>query len=55
MLKNRHGLVVSRRLSATTGTAWREAAMHLVEAVPDRHRLTVDVDKAMGLKTASKF
>jgi transposase len=46
LMENRHGLVVSPRLTAATGTAEREAAVGLVEGVPGRHRLTVGADKA---------
>ncbi|MDD2901724.1 MAG: IS5 family transposase [Syntrophales bacterium] len=46
LMENRHGLVVSPRLTAVTGTAEREAAVGLVEAVPGRHRITVGGDKA---------
>ena len=46
LMENRHGLVVSPRLTAATGTAEREAAVGLVEAVPGRHRITVGADKA---------
>jgi transposase len=46
LMENRHGLVVSPRLTAATGTAEREAAVGLVEAVPGRHRITVGGDKA---------
>ncbi len=46
LMDNRHGLVVSPRLTAATGTAEREAAVDLVEAVPGRHRITVGADKA---------
>jgi transposase len=46
LMENRHGLVVSPRLTAATGTAEREAAVALVEAVPGRHRITVGADKA---------
>ncbi len=45
-MENRHGLVVSPRLTAATGTAEREAAVDMVEAVPGRHRITVGGDKA---------
>jgi transposase len=41
LMENRHGLVVSPRLTAATGTAEREAAVGLVEGVPGRHRITV--------------
>jgi transposase len=46
LMENRHGLVVSPGLTAATGTAEREAAVGLVEAVPGRHRITVGGDKA---------
>jgi transposase len=46
LMENRHGLVVSPRLTAATGTAEREAAVGLVETVPGRHRITVGGDKA---------
>ncbi|MEW6658015.1 MAG: IS5 family transposase [Thermodesulfobacteriota bacterium] len=46
LMENRHGLIVSPRLTAATGTAEREAAVSLVEAVPGRHRITVGADKA---------
>ena len=46
LMENRHGLVISPRLTAATGTAEREAAVGLVEAVPGRHRITMGADKA---------
>jgi transposase len=46
LMENRHGLVVSPRLTAATGTAEQEAAVGLVEGVPGRHRITVGADKA---------
>jgi len=46
LMENRHGLVVSPRLTAATGTAEREAAVGLVEGIPGRHRITVGTDKA---------
>ena len=46
LMENRHGLIVSPGLSAATGTAERETAVRLVEAVPGRHRITVGGDKA---------
>ncbi len=46
LMDNRHGLVVSPGLTAATGTAEREAAVDLVEAVPGQHRITVGADKA---------
>jgi transposase len=46
LMENRHGLIVSPRLTQATGTAEREAAVGLVHAVPGRHRITVGGDKA---------
>ncbi|MEJ2671536.1 MAG: IS5 family transposase [Deltaproteobacteria bacterium] len=46
LMENRYGLVVSPRLTEATGTAERETAVHQVEAVPGRHRITVGGDKA---------
>ena len=45
-MENRHGLIITPRLTAATGTAERETAEDLVEAIPGRHRLTVGGDKA---------
>ena len=46
LMENRHGLVVSPRLTEASGTAERETAVCQVEAVPGRHRITVGGDKA---------
>jgi transposase len=46
LMENRHGLVVSPRLTQSTGTAEREAAEDMVGAVPGRRRITVGGDKA---------
>ena len=46
LLENRHGLSIAPRLTAASGTADRETAVRLVEAVPGRHRITVGGDKA---------
>jgi transposase len=46
LMENRHGLVISPRLTGATGTAEREAAEAMVEGVPGRHRITVGRDKA---------
>jgi len=46
LMENRHGLVVSPRLTEASGTAERETAVRQVEAVPGRHRITVGGDKA---------
>jgi transposase len=46
LMENRHGLIVSPALTAATGTAERETAVRLVEAVPGQNRITVGGDKA---------
>jgi transposase len=46
LMENRHGLIVSPRLTAATGTAEREAAEDLVGNLRGRHRITVGADKA---------
>jgi len=46
LMENRNGLVVDARLTHATGTAEREAAVAMVEAIPGRHRITVGADKA---------
>jgi transposase len=46
LMENRHGLVVSPRLTAATGTAEREAAEDMVGNLRGRHRITVGGDKA---------
>jgi transposase len=45
LTENRHGLVVDGRLSQATGTAERDQAEVMVEAVPGRHRITVGGDR----------
>jgi hypothetical protein len=45
LMENRHGLIVSPRLTAATGTAERETAVRLIEAIPGRRPITVDGDK----------
>jgi IS5 family transposase len=46
LMENRHGLIITPRLTAATGTAERDTAEDLVEAIPGRHRITVGGDKA---------
>ncbi len=46
LMDNRHGLIITPRLTAATGTAERDTAVDLVEAVPGRHPITVGADKA---------
>jgi transposase len=45
LMENREGLVVGAVVWPATGTAEREAAVELVEAVPGPHRITVGGDK----------
>jgi len=46
LMENRHGLVVSPRLTAASGTAEREAAEDMLGKLRGRHRITVGADKA---------
>ncbi len=48
LMENRNGLVTQARLTQATGTAEREAALEMVEQIPnrDRGRVTVGADKA---------
>jgi hypothetical protein len=43
--ENRHGLVVDTRVTQATGTAEREAALAMAEAIPGQQRVTVGADK----------
>jgi IS5 family transposase len=45
LMENRHGLVVDTRVAQATGTAEREAALAMAEAIPGRHRATLGADK----------
>jgi transposase len=46
LMENRHGLVVDTALGQASGTAEREAAQAMLEAMPGRHRVTLGADKA---------
>ncbi len=46
LMENRHGLIITPRLTAATGTAERDAAERMVGDCPGRHRITVGGDKA---------
>jgi transposase len=46
LMENRHGLVVDTRVTQATGTAEREAALAMAEAIPGRHRVTLGADKS---------
>jgi transposase len=45
LMENRHGLVVDTRVTQATGTAEREAALAMAEAMPGQHRITLGADK----------
>jgi transposase len=45
LMENRHGLVVDAQVTQATGTAEREAAIDMVEALTGTHRVTVGADK----------
>ena len=45
LMENRHGLVVDAQVSEARGTAERDAALDMVEALPGSHRKTLGVDK----------
>ncbi len=46
VMENRNGLVMATELTPATGSAEREAAVAMVEALPGRHRITLGADKA---------
>ena len=46
LMENRHGLIITSRLTAATGTAERKTAERLVGDLRGRHRITVAGDKA---------
>ena len=45
LMENRHGLVVDSCVTLATGTAEREAALAMAEAIPGQHRVTLGADK----------
>lgn len=45
LLEHRHGWVGDRRVPQATGTAAREAALAMAEAMPGHHRVTVGADQ----------
>jgi transposase len=55
LMENRHGFIVSPRLTAATGTAEREAAEDLVGNLRGRHRITVGADKAYDTQNFSNL
>jgi transposase len=50
LMENRNGLVVNAEVLPADGTAERDAAMLMIEAIPGDHRLTVGADKAYDTK-----
>ena len=46
LMENRNGLVVDTSLTKATGTAEREAAIAMVEDLPDNGRITLGTDKS---------
>jgi transposase len=46
LIENRHGLVIEATTTCATGTAERETAVAMIEAIPGQHRITVGGDKA---------
>src|SRR5436190_1424911 len=45
LIENRHGLVIEATITCATGTAEREAAVAMIEAIPGNHRITPGADK----------
>jgi transposase len=45
LMENRHGLVVDTCVTHATGTAEREAALTMAEAIPGQQRVTLGADK----------
>jgi len=45
LMENRHGLVVNAQVTQATGTAEREAAVEMVQALSGTHRVTLGADK----------
>ena len=45
LMENRHGLVVDVQISQATGTAERDTALDMLQAIPGSRRLTVGGDK----------
>jgi hypothetical protein len=45
LMEHRHGLVIDTRVTQATGTAEREAAVAMAEAIPGQQRVTVGTDQ----------
>ena len=50
LMENRNGMVVNVEVLPATGTAEREAALSMIEAIPGNHSVTVGADKAYDTK-----
>jgi transposase len=50
LMENRNGLVVDVEVLQANGTAERDAAMMMIEAIPGDHRVTVAADKGFDTK-----
>jgi IS5 family transposase len=50
LMENRHGLVIGARVTQATGTAEREAAVDLVDALGGSQRITLGADKNYDTK-----
>jgi transposase len=50
LMENRNGLVVDVEVLQANGTAERDAAMMMIEAIPGDHRVTVGADKGYDTK-----
>jgi len=50
LMENRHGLVVDAQVTQATGTAEREAAIDMVQALTNTRRVTVGADKNYDTK-----
>jgi hypothetical protein len=44
-MEHRHALVIDTRVTQATGTAEREAAVAMAEAIPEQQRVTVSADQ----------
>jgi hypothetical protein len=50
LMENRNGLVVDAMVTQATGTAERDAALLMAEAIPGDHRVTLGADKNYDTK-----
>ena len=50
LMENHHGLVVDEQITRATGTAERDTALDMLQAVPGGRRLTVGADKGYDTK-----